>query len=123
MKIIVDVVKKIITLTGEVEIHPTRYSCVVDRGQSIYPLLDFIDPIVHEINSSLRGIKCTRNAASSITMVCAESPYAQATDILKQLMGLDTNTMTSFNILDSVGSEFVKEPTRLDDKMQIAIND
>jgi hypothetical protein len=58
----------------------------------------------------IQTIKCTRNAAASIALVCAESPYEQATQILNQLAGFELTNMTECRITDSVGSEFVKEP-------------
>jgi len=54
-------------------------------------------------------IKCTRNAAASIAMTCAESPYTQAVQLLDRLAGLDLSVMTEFRVTDSVGSEFVRD--------------
>jgi hypothetical protein len=54
-------------------------------------------------------VKCTHNAAASITLVCAESPYEQAKLILNQLAGLDITTMTEFRATDCVGSKFVQD--------------
>ena len=44
--------KKIVTSAGEVEIHPVRFECEIDNGQSAYPLLDFIGLIDHEVTLS-----------------------------------------------------------------------
>ena len=90
-----------------------RYVCPIDNGQSAYPLLGFIGLIEHEETLSdgsteTRTIKCTRNAAASIALVCSESSYEQAVLVLNRLTGLDLNAMTAFRITDSVGSEFVR---------------
>ena len=103
-------------MVGEVEIHPTRYSCVIDEGQSTYPLLDYIDLIVYKDEIESHIVKCTRNAAASIALVSAETPYAHTSNILERLMGLDINAMSVFRITDSVGSEFVEEPLVVDIK-------
>ena len=106
--------KKIITSVGEIEIHSTRYACEADEGQSAYPLQDFIGLIDHEALLSdgateNQTIKCTRGAAASIALACANSSYEHAKLMLNQLAGLDLNIMTEFRVTDSVGSEFVKE--------------
>ena len=67
---------------GWIEISPKRFACAEDTGQSAYPLLDFIGPIDHEVtladgSTEKQGVKCTRNAAASIALACAESPYEQ----------------------------------------------
>jgi hypothetical protein len=103
-------------MVGEVEIHPTRYSCVVDEGQSTYPLLGYIDLIEYKDNIENHIVKCTRNAAASIALVSAETPYAHTSSILNRLMGIDINAMSVFRITDSVGSEFVEEPVSVDEK-------
>jgi len=54
-------------------------------------------------------VKCTRNAAASIALVCAESPYEQAELILNRLAGLDISTMAELRVTDCVGSEFVMD--------------
>jgi hypothetical protein len=83
-------------------------------------LQDFIGLIEHEVNLSdggieMQTIKCTRNAAASIALVCAESSYEQSLLVLNQLAGLDLTVMTEFRVTDSVGSKFVKEvPTNID---------
>jgi hypothetical protein len=92
----------------------------VDEGQGVYPLQDFIGLIEHEVilsdgDTEKRTIKCTRNAAASIALVCSESSYEQAGLVLNQLAGLDLTVMTEFRVTDSVGSEFVKEtPANID---------
>jgi len=107
--------KKLLTSVGWVEIHPTRNACAIDKGQSSYPLLNFIEQIDHEVAQSdgskeVHTVKCTRNAAASIALACSESPYEQATLMLNRLAGLDLNVMTEFRVTDSVGMEFVKKP-------------
>lgn len=105
---------------GEIEIHPSRFECSIDNGQSAYPLLDFIELIDHEVplssgSTEKKTIKCTRNAAASIALACSESSYEQAALMLNRLAGLDLNTMTEFRVTDSVGSELVKEvPAEID---------
>ena len=84
------------------------------NGQTIYPLLNFIDLINHEVtladgSKETLTIKCTRNAAASIAMVCSESSYEQARLILNQVGGLDLTAMTEFRVTDCVGSELVEE--------------
>jgi len=60
-------------------------------------------------------IKCTRNAAASIALVTAETPYEQAMPVLNRLAGFDLTAMTGYRVTDSVGSEFVKSvPMRVD---------
>jgi hypothetical protein len=95
-------------------ISPTRLECVLDTGQSSYPLLDFMELIDHEVilsNGSIGGqsIKCTRNAAASIAMVCSENSYNQSAMILNRLCGLDLTDMTEIRVTDSVGSELVND--------------
>jgi hypothetical protein len=105
---------------GEIETHPSRFACTIDNGQSIYPLLDFIGLIDHEVTlqdgaKENQTIKCTRNAAAFIALACSESPYEQASLMLNRLAGLDLTAMTEFRITDSVGSEFVRNvPTEID---------
>jgi len=99
---------------GEIEINSTRFACAIDNGQIVYPLYDFIEMIDHGVvlsNGAIekQTIKCTRNAAASITLACSESSYEQATVLLNRLAGLDLSVMTEFRITDSVGSEFVKD--------------
>jgi len=77
-------------------------------------LLDFIDLVDHEVALGdgaveTQTVKCTHNAAASIALVCSESPYEQAAQILSQLAGLDLTLMTEFRVTDCVGSEFVKD--------------
>lgn len=104
---------------GWVEINPVRFSCVTDKGQSAYPLQDFIGLIEHETtvidgSTEKQTLKCTRNAAASIALACSESSYEQATLVLNRLAGLDLTAMTEFRVTDSVGSEFVKDvPTEI----------
>ena len=69
--------------------------------------------IEHEVaaDSGTTGkqtIKCTRNAAASIALAVAETPYEQAVPLLKRLGGFDLTAMTEHRVTDSVGSEFVK---------------
>jgi len=76
-------------------------------------LLDFIGLIEHEVplgDGTMKNqtVKCTRNAAASIALVCAETPYAQAEQILSRLAGLDMSYITEFRVTDCVGSEFVE---------------
>jgi len=106
--------KKILTSAGWIEIDSVRFACAIDKGQSVYPLLDFIGLIDHEaaIGAGSKGkqtVKCTRNAAATIALACSESSYEQATLVLNRLAGLDLTTMTEFRATDSVGSEFVKD--------------
>ena len=114
-------------MVGETEVHPTRYGCAICEQQSVYPLLDFIGLIEHEVQreegpAETRLIKCTRNAAASIALVCAETPFHNATAIVKQLTGVDLDTMTAFRVTDSVGSEFVEQPpTEADDDRMAVI--
>ena len=96
-----------------VVIDQVRFACLLDAGQSSYPLQDFMELVDHEVllsNGTSEGqtIKCTRNAAASIAMVCSESSYEQSALILKQTAGFDLSIMTEFRVTDSVGSEFVK---------------
>ena len=75
---------------------------------------DFIGLINYEVahgddSAEQQMIKCTRNAAASIALVCAESSYEQSTLILNRLAGLDLSAMNAFRITDSVGSELIKE--------------
>jgi len=101
-------------------INPARFTCAIDNGQSFYPLHDFIGMIDHEVAvnddaAEKQLVKCTRNAAASIVLACSESPYGQAALLLKQLAGLDLNTMTELRVTDSVGSEFVQSvPANVD---------
>jgi hypothetical protein len=112
--------KKVLTSVGEVEIHPVRFACAIDNGQSVYPLQDFIELIDQEVALSddtmeRQTIKCTRNAAASIALACSESSYEQATLILNRLAGFDLNAVTGFRITDSVGAAFVKAvPAEID---------
>ena len=103
------------TGVGFAEIQSVRYACVRHKGQSAYPLQDFIELINHEIllnegSTAVQTIKCTRNAAASIALACSESSYEQATLILSRLAGFELTNMTEFRITDSVGAEFVKKP-------------
>ena len=113
--------KKILTAVGEIEVHPTRWACLDGAKQSAYPLLDFIGLIDHEvkINDStieIQTIKCTRDAAVSIALACAENSYETSLELLEHLAGWKLNAMTGFRITDSVGSEFVKEtPETIDE--------
>ena len=105
---------------GAIEAHPVRYVSLTDRYESVYPLLDYMEMVTREVGTDdkteTQTIKCTRNAAASIAMVCASSPYEEAKRILKQVGGLDLNIMTEFRVTDSVGTEFVREvPVVLDD--------
>lgn len=90
-------------------------------------MLDFIGLIEHEVDKSdgdteKQTIKCTRNAAASIALVCSESSYEQATMTLKQLAGLDLTVMTEFRATDSVGAEFVKDtPADIDNDRIVEI--
>ena len=75
---------------------------------------DFIGLIGHkeiigDSSAEQQTIKCTRNAAASIALVCAESSYEQSTLILNRLAGLELTAMNAFRITDSVGSELVRE--------------
>jgi len=77
-------------------------------------LLDFIGFIEHTVNlgdgtTQKQTVKCSRNAAASIGLVCAESPYEQAVLILSRLAGLDISAMTEFRVSDCVGAEFVED--------------
>jgi len=95
-------------------VSPVRFACKTDKGQSSYPLLDFIGLIEHEVSlddgsTGTQTVKCTRNAAASIALACSESPYEQAVLLLNRLAGLELNAMTEFRATDSVGSEFVKD--------------
>jgi hypothetical protein len=82
--------------------------------------LDFIGLTSHEVSlgdgsMQSRTVKCTHNAAASIALVCAESPFAQAALILNRLAGLDLSSMTEFRVTDCVGSAFVKDiPEQID---------
>jgi len=101
------------TSVGTVKIKQVRFVCALDTGQNTYPLLEFMELIDHEValsdgTSEGQTIKCTRNAAASIAMVCSESSFKQSSMILKQTAGFDLSTMTEFRVTDSVGSEFVK---------------
>ena len=98
---------------GNVEIRPVRFYCAIDNGQSAYPLEDYIGLVEHEEtlgdgSTKMHEIKCTRNAAASIALVCSESSYENATLMLDRLSGIELNRMTEFRATDSVGSEFVK---------------
>ena len=108
---------------GEIEIHPVRYVSSTDIYESAYPLLDFMGLITREVDADdkmeTQTIKCTRNVAASIAMVCASSPYEEAKSILKQVGGLDLNIMTGFRVTDSVGTEFVKEVPEIPDDAKI----
>ena len=89
------------------------FACVLDPGQSNRPLLDFMDLVDHEVTlgdgtRDGQTIKCTRNAAASIALVCSENSYAQSRLTLNRLTGLDLTVMTEFRVTDSVGSELVK---------------
>jgi hypothetical protein len=100
---------------GWVEIRSVRYACVRHKGQSAYPLQNFIKLIDHEVTlkdgpTEVQAIKCTRNAAASITLACSETSYEQATLILNRLAGFELTSMTEHRITDSVGAEFVKKP-------------
>ena len=105
---------------GEIEVKPVRFSCTIDPGQSAYPLQDFIGLINHEVtlgdgSTEIQTIKCTRNAAASIALVCAESSYEQSALILNRLAGMELNTTIEFRATDSVGAEFVKDvPLEID---------
>jgi hypothetical protein len=99
---------------GVIEIRPTRFVCATDEWQIAYPLQDYIELIDHEVTTSggsteKQMIKCTRNAAASIALVCAENTYEQSIPVLNRLSGLNLTTMTEFRVTDSVGSEFVKD--------------
>ena len=77
-------------------------------------MLDFIGLIEHKVAiddglTEIHTVKCTHNAAASIALACSESPYEQASLILRQLAGLDLTVMTGFRVTDSVGAEFVKD--------------
>jgi hypothetical protein len=96
------------------EIKATRFSCEDDKGQSVYPLLNFIGLIEHTVKQNNgttqnQTVKCSRNAAASIGLVCAENSYEQAALILNRLAGLDISTMTEFRVTDCVGAEFVED--------------
>jgi len=90
-----------------------------DNGQSVYPLLDFIELVENKVpigggTAKTQTVKCTQNAAASIALVCSESSYDQSMLILDRLAGLDLSAMTEYRITDCVGSEFVKEvPTHI----------
>ena len=99
---------------GSIEIRPTRFGCAIDKGQSAYPLEDYIGLITHENtlddgSTETHEIKCTRNAAASIALACSESSYKSATLMLDRLAGIKLDTMTEYRATDSVGSEFVKD--------------
>ena len=96
-----------------IEISQVRFTCVIDNGQSVYPLQNFIGLIDHEVamddgTTEVQTIKCTRNAAASIALACAESSYEQATLMLNRLAGFDLTVTTEFRVADSVGAEFVR---------------
>jgi hypothetical protein len=104
-----------LTSTGQVEVHPVRYTCAKDKGQSAYPLLDFIELIDHEVvlidgSPETQTVKCTRNAAASIALACSESSYEQATLMLNRLAGFELTVMTEFRVTDSVCMKFIREP-------------
>lgn len=100
---------------GLVEIHPVQYACKKGKGRSIYPLLDFMELIDNEVtlrdgSTRVQTVKCTRNAAASIALVCSENSYAHAKLVLNHLTGLEVPVMTLFRVTNSVGMEFVKKP-------------
>jgi len=105
---------------GWIDIRPGRYSCAIDNGQSRYPLLEFIGLIDHEVgnrdgSAGKQTVKCTRNAAASIALTCAESPYEQARLMLDRLAGFDLTAMSEFRVTDCVGATFVKDvPAEVD---------
>jgi hypothetical protein len=110
---------------GYIEVHSTQYACAKDKGQSTYPLYDFLELIFHEVtlkddSTKVQTIKCTRNAAASIALVCSESSYEQATLILNRLAGFELTDMTELRVVDSVGTEFIKEPPTEIDFSKIA---
>jgi hypothetical protein len=89
-------------------------------GQSAYPLLDFIGLIGHEVtcgdgSTENQTVKVTRNAAASIALACAETPYETAALMLERLAGIDINAMTEHRATDSVGAEFVDEVPVIDE--------
>jgi len=107
-----------LTSVGWIEIRAVRYTCVKDKGQSVYPLQGYIE-LINEVtlkdgSTKVQGVKCTRNAAASIALVCSESSYEQATLILNRLTGFGVTKMTAFRITNIVGAEFVKESTNGD---------
>ena len=99
---------------GWIEISPVRFACAIDNGQSVYPLQDFIGMIDHDVvqvgdAAEKQTVKCSRNAAASIALVSAETPYEQAAQVLNQLAGIELTVMTEHRVTNSVGSEFVKD--------------
>jgi hypothetical protein len=70
-----------------------------------------IDHDVAQSDGTIKSmtVKCTRNAAASIALVCSENSYDQAKLILNHLAGLDVTAMTEFRVTDCVGSEFIKD--------------
>jgi len=118
--------KKILTAVGTFDIHPARFAI---EGQSAYPLLDYIGLIeckelLDDGSTATQTVKCTRNAAASIALACAESSYEHSALLLKRLAGLDVSVMTEFRATDSVASEFVKDrpaeidPGRIEEMME-----
>jgi hypothetical protein len=110
---------------GCIEVHSTHYACAHDKGQSAYPLYDFMELIFHEVtlkdgSTKVQTIKCTRNAAASIALVCSESSYEQATLILNRLAGFELTDMTELRVIDSIGTEFIKKPPTEIDFSRIA---
>ena len=116
------------TSVGWIEIRAVRYTCVKDKGQSVYPLQDYIE-LINEAtlkngSTKVQGVKCTRNAAASIALVCSESSYEQATLILNRLTGFGVTKTTAFRITNIVGAEFVKEtPMEIDSSKIVKITD
>jgi hypothetical protein len=121
--------KRILTSVGWIKIRAVRYTCVKHKGENVYPLQNYIELINHEVtlkngSTKMQGVKCTRNAAASVALVCSESSYEQATLILNQIAGLDVTKMTAHRITDCVGAEFVKEtPTEIDSSKVVKITD
>jgi hypothetical protein len=109
-----------LTAVGEIEISQTRFGCAIDAGQYAYPLQGFIGLIGHKValsdgSTEIQTIKCTRNAAASIALVCSESSYEQSALVLSRLAGLDLSTMTEFRVTNCVAAEFVNDvPAEID---------
>ena len=79
----------------------------------------FIGLIEHKVapgdgSAETQTIKCTRNAAASIALVCSDSSYEQSTLVLSRLAGLELSTMTEFRVTNCVAAEFVNDvPTEI----------
>jgi hypothetical protein len=86
-------------------------------------LVDYEVPL-SDGSTEVQTVKCTRNAAASITLVCSESSYEQASLVLNRLAGFELAVMSEFRITNSVGLNFVKKPpTEIDSSKIFEMNE